>query len=329
MARITSKDVAREAGVSQTTVSFVLNDRSDQTIPPETRQAVLAAAQRLGYVPFAAARTLRSGRSNVVLCVQPDFPIAQAFEEFKITLSQVLGESGYACLFVHSAGSSKPLAELWAHVQPAVVVAFGALPTPDADPVRRAGIALLDNIFEPENRIVTGLDQRAVGRMQVQHLVEQGHERIGFGAGADPRERAFYEPRLLGATDACRELGLDPPITVPVQYSTESARSAVETWTRDSRVTAVAAFNDLVALAILAACRSDGVTVPDDLAIIGVDNLLAGSMTGPALTTIAINLTVPARSLSAKILEVAGAAAAVPAGWDRQPILTLVPRETT
>lgn len=326
MARVTSKDVAREAGVSQTTVSFVLNDRADQTIPAETRNAVLAAARRLGYVPSAAARTLRRGRSNVVLCVQPDFPIAQSLEEFKITLSRVLGEAGYACLFVHADTTTRPLAELWAHVQPAVVVTFGPLSPGDAEPIRNAGIAIVDNVFEPENRSLTGLDQREVGRLQVQHLVDRGHQRIGFGAVDDPRERPFCAPRLGGATDACRELGLPELTVVSMPYSADSARSALDTWTG---VTAVAAFNDLVALAVLAACREKGVAVPGDLAIIGVDDIDAASMAGPALTTIAIDLTIPARTLAARILEVAGVEASAKAGPETGPILTLVPRETT
>src|SRR4051812_43365688 len=76
--RATSADVAREAGVSRATVSYVLNDTPHQKIPEATRRRVLEAAARLGYAPSAAARTLRTGRSDVVLGMLPDWPIGPA-----------------------------------------------------------------------------------------------------------------------------------------------------------------------------------------------------------------------------------------------------------
>jgi len=72
--RPTSADVAREAGLSRATVGYVLNEVPHQSIPEPTRQRVFAAAAKLGYTPSAAARSLRSGRSNLVLCLLPDWP---------------------------------------------------------------------------------------------------------------------------------------------------------------------------------------------------------------------------------------------------------------
>ena len=77
MAGVTSADVARESGVSRTTVSYVLNGTPGTSISDATRQRVLEAAARLGYAPSAAARTLRSGRSDLVLCLLPDWPVGQ------------------------------------------------------------------------------------------------------------------------------------------------------------------------------------------------------------------------------------------------------------
>src|SRR3954447_11730402 len=73
--RVTATDVAREAGVSQATVSYVLNDTPGQTIPEQTRQRVRAAMDRLAYTPHAAARALRRGHSDTVLFVLPDWPL--------------------------------------------------------------------------------------------------------------------------------------------------------------------------------------------------------------------------------------------------------------
>ena len=83
MARaVTATDVAREAGVSQATVSYVINDDPNQKISSETRGRVLAAVARLGYTPSAAARALRKGSSDLVLLALPDVPMCPAVADF-------------------------------------------------------------------------------------------------------------------------------------------------------------------------------------------------------------------------------------------------------
>ena len=333
MPRVTSKDVAREAGVSQTTVSFVLNGREEHGLSAETRRRVLETAERLGYVPSGAGRALRKGRSNVVLCVVPDFPVAEAMEQFKLALGRSLGEAGYTCVYLHHAGTGTPLAELWQHVQPAVVVAFGSLPPTDAQSLHRAEIPLLDGVFTPDGTGLTGLNQEDIGRLQIEHLAAQGHRHIGYAAVDDPRERIFCLPRLEGATRACRDLGLPAPHVVGMRYSRAGARDAVTEWTQGATpVTAVAAFNDLIALAVLASCRAQHIGVPDDLALIGVDDLPVSSLAVPALTTIGMDLTAVAANLTAGILSTVGAPAPAPAAPGRPgpgDILTLIQRETT
>ncbi|MEH0420880.1 LacI family DNA-binding transcriptional regulator [Streptomyces sp. B21-083] len=331
MPRITSKDVAREAGVSQTTVSFVLNGRDEHGLSAETRRRVLETAERLGYVPSGAGRALRKGRSNVVLCVVPDLPVAEAMERFKLALGRSLSEAGYTCVYLHHAGTTTPLAELWQHVQPAVVVAFGGLPPADARSLLRAEIPLLNGVFAPDDTSLTGLSQEAVGRMQIEHLAARGHRHIGYAALDDPRERPFCLPRLQGATRACSDLGLPSPHVVSMRYSRASAQAAVAEWTQGATpVTAVAAFNDLIALAVLASCRTQHIAVPDDLALIGVDDLPVSSLAVPSLTTIGMALTVAAGNLTARILSMAGAAApAAPSEPGAGDILAVVERETT
>ncbi|MEU6225620.1 LacI family DNA-binding transcriptional regulator [Streptomyces sp. NPDC047042] len=331
MPRVTSKDVAREAGVSQTTVSFVLNGKDEHGLSAETRRRVLETANRLGYVPSGAGRALRKGRSNVVLCVVPDFPVAEAMEQFKLALGRSLGEAGYTCVFLHHDGTATPLAELWQHVQPAVVVAFGSLSAADAQSLQRAEIPLLDGVFTPDGSGLTGLNQENIGRLQIEHLAALGHTHIGYAALDDPRERPFCLPRLEGATQACRDLGLPAPHVVTMRYSRASARDAVAEWTQGSTpVTAVAAFNDLIALAVLASCRTQHIDIPNDLALIGVDDLPVSSLAVPALTTIGMDLTTAAGNLTAGILTAVGAPApAAPRGHAAGDILALIQRETT
>ena len=178
---------------------------------------------------------------------------------------------------------------------------------------------------------MTGLSQQDIGRLQVEHLAARGHRHIGYAALDDPRERPFCLPRLEGATQACRALGLPAPQVVSMRYSRDSARDAVVEWTQGSTpVTAVAAFNDLIALAVLASCRTQRIAIPDDLALIGVDDLPVSSLAVPALTTIGMDLTAAAGNLTAGILATVGAPVpAAPSRPDVGDILALIQRETT
>ncbi len=303
MPRITSKDVAREAGVSQTTVSFVLNGRDEYGISEETRRLVLDTAQRLGYVPSAAARSLRAGRSSVVVCLLPDLPVTSILVVLNRQFSAALGRDGYTCAFLELAGSSRPLSEVWRHVTPAAVISFGSLPVAEAAALRGAEIPVLDDVLHPDEFMLEGLDQHDLGRLQVQHLAERGHVALGFAGIEDPREAPFCLPRLEGARQACRDLSLPEPLLATMSYSRQGARAALSAWRKaDNPVTAVAAFNDLTALAVLAACHSEGVRVPDDLAVIGVDDLPAAALAVPALSTISMDLAIPGRKLAAHVL---------------------------
>jgi DNA-binding LacI/PurR family transcriptional regulator len=323
VARVTARDVARAAGVSQATVSFVLNDRADQSISESTRRAVLDAVHRLGYVPSGAARSLRRGRSNVVLCLVPDLPVSPAMEEFRRTLGRVLGASGLACVFLHT-DAGMPLAGLWPHVHPAVVLSFGPLDEADAAQIRHAGVALVDDVVGAV--AATGLDQAHVGDLQVRHLAARGHTRLGVGAVVDPREDAVAGPRRRGAEDACRDLGLAAPVVVPVEDTPGGGLAAVRRWAA-AGVTAVAAFNDVVALAVLSGARAAGLDVPGDLAVVGVDDLPVAALAEPALTTVFIDAAVPATVLARRILAEAG----MPTTADGPPgpALRLVVREST
>src|SRR3954466_11356127 len=122
--RPTAADVARQAGVSRATVSYVLNDTPHQKIPEATRRRVLEAAARLGYAPSAAARTRRPGRSDGVLGMLPDWPIGPAVGRLLEHLSTALAEAGLTFV-VHPRGRSpRPGSEVWKAIGPAAVLAF-------------------------------------------------------------------------------------------------------------------------------------------------------------------------------------------------------------
>src|SRR4051812_10764393 len=210
--RVTSADVAREAGVSRTTVSYVLNATPHQKIPEATRQRVLDAVARLEYAPSATARALQSGRSDVVLCLLPDWPIGPAMGTLLETLSTSLAAEGLT-LYAHPRAAGRPVSDVWRSLGPAAVVLWDELEQSELDAMRAAGIAVTVALLSPVSRGHGQLviPQQRTGRVQAEHLAATGHRLIGYAYPDDPRVKAFAEPRLEGVRTACAELGLDAP----------------------------------------------------------------------------------------------------------------------
>ncbi|MDF2091257.1 LacI family DNA-binding transcriptional regulator [Knoellia sp. 3-2P3] len=304
MRNVTSADVARDSGVSRTTVSYVLNDTPGAAISEETRARVRASAERLGYTPSAAARTLRTGRSDLVLYVLPDWPLGPAVDTLLDHLAGELAERGLS-LLVHHVRGGRPLSELWRAVTPRAVVGFTAFTRADREAMQRAGIQVLGTLLddEPGAAGAFSASQRAIGRLQARHLHHSGHPVIGYAAATDPRVREFVELRLAGVREACADAGLPEPVVEPVDLTVDSAVGAVRGWRRHSpQVSAVAAYNDDVAIAVLSGLRADGLRVPDDVAVIGVDDVPAAQFTVPPLTTVSQSLELQARHLAAVVV---------------------------
>jgi DNA-binding LacI/PurR family transcriptional regulator len=301
--RVTSADVARLAGVSRATVSYVLNDTPRQTISADTRSRVLDAAARLGYAPSAAARTLRTGRSDVVLCLLPDWPIGPEVGTMLANLSTGLARIGLTFVVHPGNREDRPIAEIWKAITPAAVIAFADFAPGEMAAMRSAGVALVVALFgrEPQHGRELEVPQQLVGRRQVEHLTAAGHTRLGYARPDDERLRIFAEPRLDGVRSACRSGGLATPAVETVALGAEAAADAVRRW-RASGVTAVCAYNDEVALAVLAGVRLLGLTVPADLAVIGVDDIPPARLAAPPLTTVATDQSAVAAHLCETVL---------------------------
>jgi DNA-binding LacI/PurR family transcriptional regulator len=285
--RVTSADVARRAGVSRATVSYVLNDTPHQTISAGTRGRVLEAAAALGYAPSAAARTLRTGRSDVVLCLLPDWPIGHEVGALLGNLSTALARSGLTFVAHPGGPADRPAGEIWKALTPAAVLAFADFSDEEMAAMRSAGVALVVALLGRSRRRRRELEvpQQLVGRLQAAHLADTGHTRIGYAYPDDPRVRIFADPRLDGARAGCADAGVPAPVVHTVPLEPAAAAESVTAW-RASGVTGVCAYNDEVALAVLAGLRRAGLTAPGDLAVIGVDDIPAARLADPPLTTV-------------------------------------------
>lgn len=301
--RITSADVARLAGVSRATVSYVLNDTPHQTISAGTRTRVLDAATRLGYAPSAAARTLRTGRSDVVLCLLPDWPIGPEVGALLGNLSSALARAGLTFVAHPGTREDRPISEIWKAITPAAVLAFTDFSDDEIDAMRAAGVALVVALLgrSRQRRRELEVPQQLVGRLQAGRLAGRGHTRLGYAFPDDDRVRFFADPRLAGVRAACAELGLPAPAVETVALDPAAAAVVVGRW-RAAGVTGVCAYNDEVALAVLAGLRAAGLSAPGDLAVIGVDDIAAARLAAPPLTTVTTDQSAVAAHLAATIL---------------------------
>ena len=294
--RSTSADVARAAGVSRTTVSYVLNNRPGESIPEETRRRVHEAARQLDYRPHASARTLAAGRSDVVLLSVPDLPIGSAIVRFIESLASALADRGLT-LVTHLAGArGRALTDVCATVDASVVVGFEPFDQDTVQALHRAGAEVV--LPSPADSMPATL---SIGRIQAEHLIGRGHRRIGYAMPAHPGLRRMAEERLQGVEFACIDVGIDPPVALSTGLEIAEAARAVTRWAALA-VTGVCAFNDETAIAILAGMREQGLAAPADLAVIGADDIPAARLMDPALTTVCFDLREVSRQRAAAVV---------------------------
>ena len=297
--RPTSADVAHRAGVSRATVSYVLNNVPHQSIPDTTRQRVLSAAEELHYTPHAAARTLRAGESKLVLFINAGVPYGTNLSIMIDTLSAEVAASGRS-LVVWQQHDPRDLASTLAHLQPALAITLGQLDEEQRALFARARIPSI------ETGIGRDPDAADVGAtLQVRYLALLGHRQLGYLTTTDPQLVMFARPRLAGVRATCAELGLDVPLVAelaaPPDISVHELAALLHEWTsRPDPVTAAACYNDVYAIACLAAASKTGLRVPGDLAVIGMDDEAVGAYSQPPLTTIRLHVIDFARHLCAR-----------------------------
>lgn len=296
----TSTDVARLAGVSRATVSYVLNAQASGRVSTRTQDRVRAAAEELGYVPHAAARALRAGHSGLVLLTTPSGPIPRIgtlFGDFLTELQGALHELGYTSVW-HGpvAGAGEQAARAWAELRPAAVLALPGtgLTASAVELLKRSGTrAVLTLGLRP----VAGahallLDQDKLGAGAAGHLLERGRRRIGVIMPTEPGLDLFSVPRLAGvraAADAATGTHVEP---LPLDCTEESAADLAARWPRLG-LDALFAYNDEYAMLAMRAFQDAGLTIPDDVAVVGADDLLLARLVRPRLTSVTFD-TIPA-----------------------------------
>jgi DNA-binding LacI/PurR family transcriptional regulator len=289
--RVTSKDVAEKAGVSRATVSYVLNDVQDQRISAETRARVRGIAERLGYTPDPAARALRNGKTDIALIANPPWMLGPLVAAGLTAAVEHLEDRGYAPLLaIGRAATGQQLVRACQRVHPRGLIAPGAELTPRVlRLIRASGTEAVLAIGGRRHKHLPTIvvDQSLFGRLAIGHLADRGHRRVlAIAPDFPPAERALAEERLAGARQAAANGGIRLDEAHAGADHTV-AKAIAEAFANTEAPTAVYAYNDEHAMAAIRALADQELRVPDDVAVIGCDDIPAAQHLRPSLTTVA------------------------------------------
>ena len=291
--RITLRKLAEHLGLSRTTVSMILNDVAEASrFPEETRQRVVESAKRLGYRPNYFARSLGRKRAYLIGVIAPDF--GNGFEAAVLSgFERRLLNTGYTS-FVSTHLWSPSLLQL--HIETLCDRGAEGLLLINSTPIASPGIPAVTICTDrsPIWSTRVSIDNAFGMATAINHLAGLGHREIAFIKG--PEGGGDTEERWKAIHATCKRLGVrvDPRLTVQLErldptgtrHAEEGRIAAEELLRRGKRFTALAAFNDISALGAMTALREAGRKVPEDVSVIGFDDIEFASLAFPALTTI-------------------------------------------
>lgn len=293
--RSTSRDVAKLAHVSRTTVSFILNDVPGVSISAATRKRVLDAAKKLNYSPNVAGKKLVSGKSytiGLVLCQSPEQIFTDAFlPQVILGVEQAAMQQGFHVLLKpvdpnDTGGYARLITEN--HVDGILLSG----PRQDDNALmnlhqQRVPVMLMGQLPETDIPFVD-IDATAGAELAVNHLIEHGHQRIGIITNA-PLDYTSAQQRRDGYLRALKKakLPINKAYTKEGNYTPASGFSAMQALLNSTpRPTAVFVASDVVAMGAMLAIKDAGLDIPRDMAVIGFDDIPLAEFFDPPLTTI-------------------------------------------
>ena len=289
--RPTINDIAKRVGLSKASVSRALNGKQD--VDPETRKRVLKVAAQVGYVPSASARALSNGRSNCLGLLVPTLTWPWILEVLR-GVAEEIERSGYSLILYTTSGGEDSEREFMSQVVPAGAVDGLALVIPLGmleyiERLAKGGLPVVvvdDRGHYPDLPTVATTNVEG-GRSATLHLIERGRRRIAMLNG--PHDFGCNRDRLEGYKSALQKAGLqfDPKLVVDSDFKESGGASAMTTLlATDPKLDGVFVANDVMAFGAMRALRNAGRRVPDDVAVVGFDDIPASAMTHPPLSTV-------------------------------------------
>lgn len=302
--RVTSQDVADLAGVSRTTVSLVLNDVEGIHISPGTRQKVHNAAEQLGYIPNATAQALATRRARAIGLVMTRSPHHIASDTF---LPQILGGlldvvKQHKLRLLFESVDAEHQDRVYVELARAKHIDGMILLTPRIDDT---GLKKLEEVDVPavlmgnladSNLYSVDVDNRLASQQATQYLIDLGHKKIACISNARPTYSAAPD-RVLGYKDALLANDITPDDGL-IQYADFDPQSGFKSMqamlASRKEFTAVFIASDNVAIGAKSALREAGLRIPEDISIIGFDDIPWAKYSDPPLTTVRL----PAQELA-------------------------------
>lgn len=296
MNRPTQVDVAQRAGVSRATVSYVLNGLTEGRVPisDETRQRVLEAIEELGYEPDARAQALRSGNTNTIALIIPDLRNPH-FCEYATGIEEAARAAGYHLLLSSTSLSDEYAVEIFKDLarrrfDGLIITGSFILKSAEAQTIlarirkRNLPVVEMNEFYGVDS---ASSDYRGATKEVISHLLSLGHRRIGFVYGVADHELGL--DRLQPFQESLTNAGIvvEPDLIDECGPTIEDGyQAAMRLLKRTQRPTAIIAVNDLLAISTIRAAGDLGLRVPDDLSVVGFDNIPMTDYLMPRLTTV-------------------------------------------
>lgn len=289
MARVTIKEVAKEAGVSTTTVSHVINET--RFVEEDTRLRVINSIQKLGYKVNNAARSLRAGKSQTIGLVIPD-AANLFFAEFSRKIEDFGFKAGYNVIICNTDNKTdKELAYLDALVSKQVdgvilISSGGDLANIQTLINQEIPFVIADREVSTDIADVVLLDNEQAGFDATNYLLNLGHRVIGCITG--PNNFSPSSQRLDGFLRAHKEWGLPyyPELITAGKFTLSSGFSSFDwIWQNENKPSALFVFSDMMAIGAINNAVSKGLNVPKDLSVVGFDNVELASAYTPSITS--------------------------------------------
>jgi LacI family transcriptional regulator len=321
-------EVARHAGVSPSTVSRILNGTAK--VSDDKRKAVMAAIELMNFAPNQMAQALKKGRSMTIGIVVQDIA-SPFFDETLRGVDDCLKGTGYASVIVSGHWNAEEevarIRLLIGRKVDGIILLAGRIGAETILPfAAQRPIVATGRLLDAANAHGFKLDNDAGAYLAVRHLLELGHRRIAFVMG--PEDNNDAAERLLGYQRALAEAGIafEPALLAQGDLNEAGGLSAINSLLgAGQRFTAIFAANDLSANGVRLGLYRKGIRVPEDMSLVGFDDLPGSAYTTPPLTTVRQPLYDMGRITAAALLQLINGQAVT----DVLPPLELVVRETT
>ncbi|NLU52502.1 MAG: LacI family transcriptional regulator [Clostridiaceae bacterium] len=292
--RATIKDVAREAKVSPATISYVLNGKGN--ISEETKARIYAAMEKLNYIPNLSARGLVQNTSKLIGVVIPQTEPGERLIFNNSFYSEVIGAIEYTArmqgyhVLISATDANESYFNLARQRNLDGIIVIGAYPDQFYLDVKKTQIpiVLIDSYFEDHYFHSIQINDRYGGYIATKYLLDKGHRNIGIFTGKI-KEGGVVKKRYDGYVDALNEYGIpvNPEFIFEETVDFDSGlKLADRLLDKKTDITAIFCIADILAIGAMKGLLNRGVKIPDDISIIGFDDLIVSRYFSPSLTTV-------------------------------------------